>query len=149
VLRLPLHDIELPAVVVASQWTKADDAWSSRGFCTVRLLQPIGAIRVHARAGIAASSKEAMAWGGGKRSCWYAIGDVILTRDDYKRAHALPAGFSYQDEWTLLQGSVLNVGIAGPLFGHAGGAAQAEWLSGPDPTARAIHGYWANKSGNA
>lgn len=148
-LRLPLYDIELPAVVIPSQRTKADNAWSGRGCCTVRLLQPIHAIRVHARAGIAASSKEALAWGGGKRGSWYAIGDVILTRDDYKRVHALRAGFSHQDEWTLLQGTILNVGIAGPLFGHAGGAAQAEWLSGPDPTVRVIRGYWANRSGNA
>jgi len=147
--RLPGLGVELPAVAVNREPTTADNAWSPQGYWTVRLLDTVSALRVHARAGAAASTKEHLAWGAGRRGRWFAIGDVILTREEYRRVHALPAGFSHQDDWSLPANTVLNVGIAGPLFGQAGGALQAEWLTGPEPSSQPIQGYWGSRSGSA
>lgn len=148
-LKVPGLDLELPAVKLPRKSTRAADAWAAGGYFTVRLVASLPALRVHARAGAAASTRPDRAWGGGTLGRWFAIGDVILSREEYKSAHALPAGFSNQDEWTFPPGTELNVGIAGPLFGHPGGAAQAEWLSGPAPGVAAVAGYWSSKSGRA
>lgn len=147
--RPPGSDIDIPAVAIAPVQTGASNAWGPRGYTTVRLLEPLPALRVHTRSGAAAATRPELAGGAGTVGRWFAIGDVILTRDQYKAAHALPAGFSHQDDWLLPAGTVLNVGIAGLLFGHAGGALQAEHLSGPEPTRTVLNGHWSNRSGTA
>lgn len=145
----PGSNTHIPAVAVAPVQTGASNAWGPLGYTTVRLVAPLPALRVHTRAGVAAATQPALAGGAGTFGRWFAIGDVILTRDQYKAAHALPAGFTHQDDWLLPTGTVLNVGIAGPLFGHRGGALQAERLSGPEPTRTALKGHWSNRSGTA
>ena len=147
-LKLPGVPDPLPAMLVSRQQTSSDAAWRHLRH-TVCLLAPLPAIRVHVRAGAAAASVERLALGAATAGRWFAIGDVILTRSAYAAEHALPDSFSHQDDWLLPTGTVLNVGQAGPLFGHRGGALQAEWLSGPSPQRRRIEGYWSNQSGNA
>ncbi len=147
-LRLPGTNFELGAVMLPRRRTSAENAWL-HGYQSVRLIRPLQALRVHARAGFAASFRPALAWGGSRVGRWFAIGDVILSRQEFADRHALPASFSHQDDWLLLPNCELNVGVAGPLFGHAGGALQAEWLSGPEPSSRSIHGFWSDRYGQA
>jgi hypothetical protein len=146
-LKPPGFPEAIPAVQVSLQKTSQDNAWLGPRF-TVRLVSELPAIRVHVRgaAGAAAQSSRA-----GSRSVgrWFAIGDVILTRDQYAARHALPGRFAYQDEWILPVGSILNVGLASPLFGQTGGALQAEWLGGPPLQSRPIAGFWSNRAGRA
>lgn len=146
---VPGTSSSLPASPLPLRDTSAENAWTPRGYRTIRLTQSIPAMRVHVRAGVGAAFQGHLALGAGRHGRWFAIGDVILTREEYAAAHALPAGFSHQDDWELPIGTVLNVGYAGPLFGHPGGALQAEWISGPPPTVRSIDGYWSSKSGRA
>lgn len=148
-IRPPGSDRDMSAVAVTPIETGSANAWGAHGYQTVRLLADLPALRVHTRSGAAAATRPELAGGAGTLGRWFAIGDVILTRDDYQAAHALPAGFSHQDDWLLPAGTVLNVGIAGPLFGHPGGALQAERLSGPPPRHTPLAGYWANRAGNA
>jgi len=147
--RPPGTAIELPAVPVGRVNSTALNAWGPHGFITVRLVAPLPAVRVHTRAGVAASVRTHLSHGSSAVGRWFAIGDVILTRDQYKAAHALPAGFTHQDDWLFPIGTHLNVGVAGPLFGHPGGALQAEWLSGPEPSRTLVRGYWSGRVGTA
>lgn len=133
-LDLPGLNRRLPAVIIPLRKTNADNAWQGERF-TVRLIADLPALRVHAKVNA--------------RGRWFAIGDVILTREEYQSAHALPDHFSHQDEWLLPHGTILNVGVCSPLFNHAGGASQAERLAGPPPQRREFRGYWASRWGNA
>ena len=147
-IAIPGCDVSIPAVKVAHRESRQHDAWTRQGYVTVRLVERLAALRVHARGG-AGAARHAALTGSGRRGRWYAIGDVILTREQYANAHALPGPFSHQDEWLLDAGSVLNVGIAGPLFGHDGGGAQPEFLDGPAPMVVTVPGYWSSRAGNA
>ncbi len=116
---------------------------------TVQLLAPLAALRVHQRGGTAAASAPGPAWGAGTWGNWFAIGDVVLSRSQYAARYALPGAFTHQDEWQLPAGTVMNVGIAGPLFGHDGGGLQAQRLDGPPLQRRRLHGYWVDRVGSA
>jgi hypothetical protein len=144
---IPGFNEKIPAVVLPLRSTRADNAWLGERF-TVRLVADLPALRVHSRGGIAATHQEQFSRSGTVGS-WFAIGDVILTREEYLAVHALPGNFTHQDEWLLPSGSILNVGICSPLFGHKGGALQAEWLEGPPLQNRPLKGWWSSKIGNA
>jgi hypothetical protein len=146
---LPGSAISIPALQMPKAQTSASDAWGRWGYVTVRLTESMPALRVHVRAGVGASTSSSFAWGASSSGRWFAIGDTILTREEYRALHALPAGFSHQDEWTLPPNTTLNVGIAGPLFGHPGGAAQGERLSGLSPTRTPLSGFWSSRAGTA
>ena len=146
---LPGSTISLPAIQIPKGQTSASNAWSPFGYVTVRLTEPMSVLRVHVRAGAAASTSASLARGAGSWGRWLAIGDGVHTREEYQALHALPGGFSHQDEWTLPTSTILNVGIAGPLFGHPGGAPQGEWLSGPTPTQAPLAGFWSSRAGRA
>ncbi len=144
---LPGTTEELPAVLLSLAPTSAQNAWRGTWY-TLRLISDVPAIRVHSMGGTAAAAREALARSG-RAGRWYAIGDVILTRQAYAAVHAIPGAFSQQDEWLLPVSTVLNVGRAGALFGHQGGGLQAEWISGPSPVSRPLRGYWSGRTGNA
>lgn len=146
-LDLPGINEKLPAVEIPLRPTRAENAWRGDRF-TIRLIADLPAIRVHSMGGSGASHREVFTRSGTLGN-WFAIGDVILTREEYMTTHALPGPFTHQDEWLLPQGSILNVGICSPLFGHTGGALQAEWLDGPPLQRRQLKGYWAGAIGNA
>jgi hypothetical protein len=146
---VPGSAISLPAVQITKAQTSAFNAWGPFGYASVRLTEPMTVLRVHVRAGTAVSTSSNLAWGAGSWGRWLAIGDGIHTREEYQTLHALPGGFSHQDEWTLPASTILNVGIAGPLFGHRGGAPQGEWLSGPTPIRAPLAGFWSSRAGRA
>jgi len=148
-IMVPGSDIYLPAALMPNAQSSALNAWGPFGYATVVLTEDMPVLRVHIRAGAAASTSSGLAWGAGSWGRWFAIGDGIHTREEYQALHALPGGFSHQDEWILPATTILNVGIAGPLFDHPGGAPQGEWLSGPDPTLAPLVGFWSSKSGRA
>ena len=133
---LTLAGIEeaLPAVEIPQQPTSQDNAWIGARY-TIRLISQLPALRVHSKSNAVGR--------------WFAIGDVILTREKYKELHALPGSFTHQDEWILPEGTILNVGIASPLFGHSGGALQAERLDGPPCHHQPIAGFWIDKTAHA
>lgn len=139
----------LPGVLVPRHKTCAGNAWLGGLFHTIRLIEPLPALRVHVRGGAAAAVDSRLAFGAGTSGRWFAIGDVVMTRSAYTAAHALPARFTHHDDWVLPANTLLNVGLAGPLFGHPGGALQAERLSGPAPRRHAIKGFWGNRLGHA
>jgi len=147
-VRLPGIEEPLPAMLLGLKPTSCEASWAGPRY-TVQLLAPLQGVRVHSRAGAAASSKAHLAFGSAMAGRWFAIGDIVLTREAYIAQHALPGGFTDQHEWLFPATTVLNVGIAGPLFGHSGGALQAEWLSGPAPQPRELRGYWSDRHGNA
>jgi hypothetical protein len=148
-LRLPGIAELLPAIMIQRQKTSAENAWRTGSFHTIRLVEALPAIRVHSRVGSAAAKDPKFAVGAGTLGRWFAIGDVILTRDEYADLHALPGRFTTQDEYLLPPGTELNVGIAARLFGYSGGALQAERLAGPNPKPQPVKGFWANRYGNA
>jgi hypothetical protein len=106
-LTLPGVPDPLPALLVSLQQTSSDAAWQHLRH-TVCLLAPLPAIRVHARAGAGAASREGLAFGAGTVGRWFAIGDVVLTRSAYSAEHALPESFTHQDDWLLPAGTVLK-----------------------------------------
>lgn len=147
-ITLPGISEPLPAVLLPQRASSSKAAWRDTHH-TVQLMAPLAALRVHQRAGAAAAYAPGLAWGSGSWGRWFAIGDVVLTRSEYSARYALPGSFTHQDEWLLPAGTEMNVGIAGPLFGHVGGELQAELLGGPHPERRRLHGYWVNRSGSA
>ena len=147
-MKLPGIEESLPVALIGRLGTSAESAWLGMRH-TVRLLEPVLALRVHSRGGTSAATQEHLAFGASTVGRWFAVGDVVLTRSGYLQQHALPAGFTHQDEWLLPATSILNVGIAGPLFGQPGGSLQAEWLSGPPPSRQRLAGYWLDRAGHA
>jgi hypothetical protein len=122
------------------QPTSCADAWLDGHYSTIRLSGDVDAVRVHVRGGVAASAKDFLATGMGSLGRWFAVGDVILTRTALTDSRALPAGFSKVDWCVLKAGSLVNVGRCDPLFGHGGGGAQLELVSGPPPEQEAVDG---------
>lgn len=151
-LFLPDISESLPAVLLprlaANYGPGYQNPWQAGLFHTIRLIGPLPALRVHARGGIAASSSATRAFAG-TLGRWFAIGDVVLNRTDYKVLHALPGSYTHQDDWLLLPNTVLNVGLVGRAFHQAGGALQAEWVEGPTPQRRPIAGFWSDRAGRA
>jgi len=148
-ISLPGLPEPLPALVLPQRSSSSKEAWRDNSYHTVQLTAPLAALRVHHRAGGGAAAARELAWGSGTQGRWFAIGDIVLTRSEYAARYALPGSFSHQDEWQFPAGTAMNVGIAGPLFGYPGGELQAEWLSGPPPERRRLHGFWINRSGSA
>lgn len=140
---------EIPGEELPTRLTNEPTAWLYGQYKTIRLKKDVPALRVHRGVGTAAAANRKLAWGSGSRGRWFAIGDVILTRSEYIVAHALPEGFSKEDECVLPIGAILNVGRCGPLFGHPGRALQAEWIGGTPPKQEILRGFRINRSGNA
>jgi hypothetical protein len=137
----------LPAAELPAAPTKAGNAWKD-GYRTVRLLAPLTAVRVHTGGGEGAATRPELV-GAGLQGRWFAIGDVVQTYDEYRVAHALPADFTKIALATFAPGTVLNVGVCGPLFGHRGGSEQAEFVSGPPPRLQPVDATWSRHAGHA
>lgn len=135
-------------------------SWLDGKWITIRLYRALEALRVHVNAGSGAVTKANLhlVAGAGPGGRWYAIGDFIMPRQAYIASRALPktptrlgdhSVFTHQSLATFAAGTVLNVGIAGPLFGHRGGGAQAEFLEGIPAKIRPLEGFWSSSSGRA
>jgi hypothetical protein len=145
---VPGTSTTLPATVVPHRPTQADNAWMDH-YTTVVLTGEVVAVRVHAGAGEGAAVVKARVIGAGLKGRWFAIGDFIQNYREYLDSHALPADFTMQALATFLPGTVLNVGLCGPLFGRPGGAEQAEFVDGPDPLLQPIDAVWSRYTGHA
>jgi hypothetical protein len=134
-LRIPHTDEMIPANSLPTEPTRAPEAWTGMPL-TVELYRPLEVLRVSAsRLGLVGD--------------WFALGDWIQTRSEYRRTRALPRNFIYQGVATLRPGTVVNVGICSPLFGHSGGGLQAEFLDGPLPPVHPLDGVWIDAEGSA
>jgi hypothetical protein len=146
-LQIPGTQTSLPAVQLPSAPTRAGNAWRA-GYITIRLLATLEAIRVHTGGGEGAATRPELV-GAGLHGRWFAIGDVVQTYGQYRASRALPADFTEIAIATFAPGTVLNVGICGPLFGHRGGGEQAELVSGPPPQLRTLDAIWSREAGHA
>ena len=138
----------IPGTVVPNAPTSRPGAWLGP-YRTLRLQRDVEAMRVHVGAGEGAATRPELVSGAGALGRWFAIGDVVLSRSDYVDAQALPAGFSDVELCVLRAGSIVNVGLCGPLFGRGGGGEQIEFVSGPTPALTEIGGNWVDEYGHA
>jgi hypothetical protein len=138
--------ITLPAVQVTPQAKTRDTrAWQSGQYVTVRLIEPIEAVRVHTNSRPYPGRLPSAAAG-----AWVALDDVIQTSGELVRSRALPGPFTHVGEALLPTHCTVNVGVCAPLFGHTGGGIQAEYVSGPTIKFKQIPGrYWHSRQGNA
>jgi hypothetical protein len=100
-------------------------------------------------AGEGAATQPHLVAGAGLIGRWFAVGDFIQTYDEYRVTHALPAHFTEVALARLRPGTILNVGRCSPLFGHTGGAEQAEYVSGPPPQLQPLQATWSREAGHA
>ena len=132
---IPLSDFEIDAWAIETRPTRFADALL-RHPLTIEIYRPLEGIRV--------AWEMAKVYGD-----WFAIGDVIQTREDYADIHALPGKFRFTGFFEFLPGTILNVGTCNPLFDRPGMGYQAEFLDGPLPSASLSKASWVNYSGNA
>jgi len=156
---IPGTNTRIPAFIIPQREASEEDAWLN-AFNTVKLYDQLVALRVHVGGGVGAvtEANQHLAAGSGLIGRWYAIGDFIKSYDDYISSSALPmtqysdgrrSSFTKIAIATFGIGAVLNVGRAGPLFGHAGKGEQAEHVDGPFPFLRELDSTWVNRYGNA
>lgn len=145
---IPGTTTTIPAHPVTRHATSAGNAWLGP-YETVKLEADVTAIRGHVGAGEGAATQKHLVTGAAERGRWFAIGDFVQTYGDYKRSRALPADFTDVAVCTLRAGSLVNVGRCSPLFGHAGGGEQAEFVLGPAPTIRTLDATWSHSAGHA
>ena len=113
------------------QPTSNSAAWLGGNYRTMKLVADVDAVRVSVGVAVGVHADR----GGAALDAlgrWFAVGDVVLTRSAYTTPRQ-PAGFSRVDWCVLRAGSIVNVGRCSPMFGHAGGGDQVEWVSGPRP----------------
>ena len=127
------RSISLPAVELPAAETKAKNAWLGR-YITVQLTDSITAFRVHTDGRSFGTHREASY----REGRWLLIGDIVFTRSELANNRALPVSgrhsplaFTHLSRAIAWRDTILNIGIAGPLFGHQGGEFQAEFVSGP------------------
>ena len=156
---IPRTSTSLPAAVVDKEPTRAANAWDG-GYYSVKLHGPYQALRVHVGGGVGAvtAANRHLASGAGLLGRWYAIGDFIQTYDEYVATRALPKTQTAQGELSFFSaaalatfgaGTILNVGIVGPLFDLPGGGEQAEFVEGPEVELLELTGFWAREYGHA
>ena len=138
----------IAADVLPKRATSAANAWLGE-YRTLRLREPIRAVRVHVGGGDAAATSVELATGAGIEGRWFAIGDVVQTYGQYRATRALPAHFSRIAIGTFERGAVVNAGYCAPLFGLPGGGAQLEFIDGPRPTMTALDATWSHEAGHA
>src|SRR5262245_42833177 len=157
---IPGTALSIPGSSIDKRPTSAKEAWLSGTYLTVRLHGALRAVRVHVGGGEGAATAENvhLVSGAGVQGKWYAIGDFVQPYDEYIASRALPqtgTKFGRRSMFTqaalvnFASGAVLNVGRAGPLFGHGGGGEQAEYLDGPTPTVEPLRGVWGREYGHA
>ena len=157
---IPGTALSVPGSFIDQRPTSAKEAWLNGAYLTVRLHGPLRALRVHVAAGAGAATAENvhLVSGAGLQGRWYAIGDFVQPYDEYIASRSLPQTrtafgrrslFTHAALVTFPHGAVLNIGRAGPLFGHGGGGEQAEFVDGPTPTVKPLRGAWGREYGHA
>jgi hypothetical protein len=81
---------------------------------------------------------------------FFVAGQPIETWSPFVDSRALPGPFTHLSWAILPEQSIVNIGVAGPLYGAFGGGFQAEYISGPPIQFSQLPGaYWHGKHGNA
>jgi hypothetical protein len=138
--------IDLPAIHYPRRASKDALAWLNSEWVTIRLTELVGALRVHTdgrRVDLRSASPSSAA------GSWILIGDVIHTSSQIVQGRSLPGPFTKASGVEVLPGTILNIGISGPLFGKSGGSWQAEHVSGPEMRFSHLPHVWMNYSGSA
>jgi hypothetical protein len=134
-IRIPGSNVTVYGRALETRPTEHADAWLHHPI-TLELYRSLEAVRV--------------AWDAHKiYGHWFAIGDVIEPRAEYKNRHALPGKFRYTGFVDFAPGTILNVGQCSPLFGGAGKGYQAEYLEGPLPRVALSRATWVDYAGTA
>jgi hypothetical protein len=156
---VPGTTLQLRASLMEKRATRDTSAWLG-SYMTVRLDEQLRALRVHAGGGIGAATAANihLATGASLKGAWFAIGDFIQPYDEYITTRALPqtatrfgprSMFTDAALATFFAGTILNVGLAGPLFGHRGGGEQAEFVEGEAPRLEQLRGLWGREYGHS
>lgn len=124
--------IDLPAIAVDEIKSGSENAWRGKHL-TVQLTNPILAYRLHT----GGRSYGDLRVASGEDGRWLLIGDIIFTRTQLADNRAIPVdvrtsmlAFTDTAKVIVYKDSILNIGIAGPLFNGCGGEFQAEFVSG-------------------
>lgn len=129
--------------------TAQRSAWLHGTWLTVLTGGDIMALRVHLN-GREIETKWGDRVGSSEAGAWLLIGDVVLTSRQIVETRALPAGmFSHVSRATIRPNTLLNIGIATPLFGFSGGGWQAEWVGQERVCFAALPNIWHSRSGTA
>src|SRR5580765_4483486 len=108
--------------------TTQRSAWLGGTWLTVLTGGDMMALRVHLN-GCEVETEWRDRVHSSEAGAWLLIGDVVLTSRQIVEQRALPAGtFSHVSRATIRPNTLLNIGIAAPLFGFNGGGWQAEWV---------------------
>ena len=149
--KVPFTDVVIPASVEKQAETQDPKAWYG-SYRTVRLLEPIRALRLHGNGAFFPSPDEPVAsdWPSGKFGRWFSVGNDVLALGDFQEAASLPHSFPAMSEFWLDEGTILNVGIASRRFhGRRGGMTQAELIGGPRAVLLMDGGILLDRYGNA
>lgn len=150
---IPSTTFTIRAAMLKNQGTQDLSVWAGERYWTVKLYEPLRAIRLHGRGtpflNPDAPLDKAM-WWSNRTGSWYSLGDEALSLSEFQQGASLPHSFSALTEFMLSSGTILNVGIASKRFlGRVGGMVQAEWIAGPQATVSVDGGLLMDRSGNA
>jgi hypothetical protein len=147
-ITIPGTMIAIPAVEVERRPSRDEIAWLGSRI-TVRLTGYLEAARAHVGAGEGATARDFHS-SAGTFGSWYAIGDTVQTRSEFRRSHSLPSASSTKMTFfRLLPGTTLNIGRCSSIWGGTGGGGQAEWLEGPLPHVEFTFGALLDRLGHA
>ena len=126
--------LDLPAVQAPENVaTREPTAWQSGHFVTVRLVEAIPVIRVHAN-----GNSFPGHYSSPKQGAWVLIGDVGQTSSSLMGSQRLTARNSQStvamgqtSEAYVPANTILNIGLASAKFGGSGRELQAEYVGGP------------------
>jgi len=137
--------VDLPAALAQRAETSYTNAWLKGEYVTVRLLAPVEGVRAHTSG---REFKDRIA--SKPEGAWIAVDDFIESSGDFVRSRALPGPFTNLAWAVAPTHCVLNLGLAAPLYGVAGGGVQAEFVSGPPIEFTQAQGkHWHGKTGAA
>lgn len=131
-MTLPNSSLLLPVRALVTEPTEAPHIWGGLHL-TVELYREVEVRRV-------ASNPL------GLSGEWYALGAAVETPTAAPRVVSPGRPLGHEAHVTLLPGTVLNVGVCGPLLGRAEGELQAEVLRGPASRVRPLDGWWGDRS---
>jgi len=129
--------------------TAQRSAWLCGTWLTVLTGGDILALRVHLK-GREIETEWGDRVGSSEAGAWLLIDDVVLTSRQIVEQRALPAGmFSHVSRATIRPNTLLNIGIASPLYGFAGGGWQAEWVGQERVCFATLPNIWHGRTGTA
>lgn len=147
-------DLELPAIPEIPGLRSRDrTAWLLQVYVTVRLIDPVSALRVHTGGREfegRLASKEIGAW------VLFDTDDLIQTQSGLADSRALPVddskrmiAFTRISESRIPKGAVLNIGIAAKKGSGRGGGFHVQWMGGNQIEFRPLDKNWHGSAASA